>query len=100
MSGICVAEKSDAKPSYTSYLHGLRVIGGSKRHDFLPSLLHLYVAHLMARFARRKLSVRMQSVPAPPGVVMVSPPEAPRNAQSGKAKAALQEVGKARPAAV
>jgi hypothetical protein len=31
---------------------------------------------------------------------MVSPPEAPRNAQLGKAKAALQEVGKARPAAV
>src|SRR5215208_5142018 len=52
MSGICVAEKSDAKPSYTSYLHGLRVIGGSKRHDFLPSLLRLYVAHLMARFAQ------------------------------------------------
>src|SRR5215216_2638207 len=30
----------------------------------------------------------VRSVPAPPGVVMVAPPEIPRNAQPGKARAA------------
>src|SRR5215204_5021797 len=44
--------------------------------------------------ARRKLSVRMQSVPAPPGVVMVSPPEVPCNAQQGKVKAAPNAMGR------
>src|SRR5215213_11247819 len=32
-------------------------------------------------------------VPAPPGVVMVAPPEVPRNAQQGKVQAALQGDG-------
>ena len=29
-------------------------------------------------------------VPAPPGIVMVAPPEIPRNAQTGKVQDALQ----------
>ena len=36
----------------------------------------------------------MQSVPAPPGVVMVSPPEVPCNAQQGKVKAAPNAMGR------
>jgi hypothetical protein len=36
-------------------------------------------------------------VPAPPGTVMLSPPEVPRNAERAQRKAALRGVQKARP---
>ena len=39
----------------------------------------------------KEVVVAKQEMPAPPGLVMVSPPEVPRNAQQGKVKAALVE---------
>ena len=38
---------------------------------------------------RAREIVTKGSVPAPPGLVMVAPPEVPRNAEGRKAKAAL-----------
>jgi hypothetical protein len=38
---------------------------------------------------RGKLWHAFRGVPAPPGVVMVAPPEVPRNAEGRKVKAAL-----------
>jgi hypothetical protein len=43
--------------------------------------------------ARSKLEC-LVGVPAPPGVVMVAPPEVPRNAQQGKVKAAPNAMGR------
>jgi hypothetical protein len=39
-------------------------------------------------------------VPVPPTVVMLSPPEVPRNAERAQRKAALRGVQKARPRAL
>ena len=41
-----------------------------------------------------------RSVPAPPRVVMLSPPEVPRNASRGKAKGRAKGEKKARPRAL
>ncbi len=40
-----------------------------------------------------KVQRLIRSVPAPPGALMVAPPEVPRNAEGRKAKAAPRRMG-------
>src|SRR5829696_4819026 len=48
------------------------------------------------RRARRKLGLCIGEVPAPPGVVILAPPEVPRNAERAQSKAARMRMGKER----